>query len=86
MIKPNYMPAWFLQQFIFNVSGIVYNKIIASKILSQHPYNKLNGLINTIPYELLDKLFTPYEIIEYFSEYFVNNIENADDVLIVDEY
>jgi hypothetical protein len=54
------------------------------KVWQKHPYNKIK-LFSAISINLVDELFTPNEILMYFSKYFVNKVTKGKYSLVVNE-
>ena len=59
----------------------IYQKTFISKILSVYPYSNL--ALGKIPYELLDAMEEPMEILKKFTRYIVSNPIKTSDTLII---
>ena len=71
----------FLYYFKNNLPHSIYHKTIISKIISDYPYSEL--ALGKVPYELLDKMEDPTNILNKFTKYVTNNEKVTDDTLIV---
>jgi hypothetical protein len=79
-VRPNFSCHYFLFN-LGSLPGVLFRKTIAYQILSNYPYSEEPSII--IPYELLDDMLTPNEMLQSFSKYFVNEPTESSDTLII---
>lgn len=83
LTKNSFSVYWFLDGVARMLPFVIYEKTILCKILSQYPYNELTYL--SLPdYKLIEDYKTSDELLESFSEYFVDKVKKDEKYFIVD--
>ena len=77
------LAVYFLCYFKILLPYSIYQKTIISNILSQHPYSELVLVLDTVSFELLDKMEQPIDILKKFTKYFTDEADSSIDTLIV---
>lgn len=79
IIKPN--GEIFPEIFSFILPTSLYQKTIAYKIMSTYPYSEIKHW--NMPYKLLDATLSASDMLDHFSDYFVDKPVKSKDTLII---
>ena len=70
----------FFYYFKNNLPHNIYQQTIINKIISTYPYSEL--ALGKVPYELLDKMESPLDILNKFISYITSGIKELDDIIV----
>ena len=82
MAKPNHSPFDFINWNHYGLKERIYRKTVAFEIANTYPYNEISS--DFLLKKHMDNFLPADKLLEYFSKYQVDKIENSDDNLVVE--